>query len=75
MHSRCAKATCNTELWATAMKHDRAIHQRTDPTLFGTCDLCDERNVEIKRYRGEFWCELCINREEWFEHCEEAGRC
>ena len=59
------------------MKHDRAIHHisSTDHlTGFGTCDICQARRVR-QRYRNEFWCEDCINRQEWFEHCEEAGRC
>lgn len=57
------------------MKHDRAIHiTDSEPDDGPFCTVCRYGNIGLSYYRHEWWCEDCINREEWFEHCEEAGR-
>ena len=43
----------------------------TEPDLDGPCcAICHYTDV-VSLYRGEWWCEECIQQEEEFQHDEE----
>lgn len=56
------------------MKHDRAIHMHDAPEELGPfCAICRYGNTELSIYRGEWWCEGCIETEEDYEHDMSMG--